>query len=300
MKRAKRAIIHGGKAHADEFLALGFGLAYGVIDSSTPVFRRDPTEAELDDPNVLVLDVGGRHEPENNNFDHHQRGQDEDPECAFTLFLQHLDEEAHQLLLETTHWYKMTRDLDVLGPFKVAAKYDMHPNAVFGLAGSIHTPIVKMLEMYQDERVLGHVLATAQAVGLSHRRFANDIGLDLAMVKDNVRIEKLHGVPYLLFLDTFDYKSPLFMTAINMYRDRVQDPQNQIAFVILRDDRGGGMMLYRFNDDPRVDFSVLNGMDEKDKENLVFAHNGGFIAKTATRDLGTAVEFAEISLVKNP
>ena len=45
--------------------------------------------------------------------------------------------------------------------------------------------------------------------------------------------------------------------------------------LVSRDNRGPGLALFRREDDPKVDFSVLEG-----NEAVTFAHKGGFIAKT--------------------
>ena len=41
-------------------------------------------------PGGLVVDVGGEHDPERGNFDHHQFPRDHDPVCALSLVLQDL------------------------------------------------------------------------------------------------------------------------------------------------------------------------------------------------------------------
>ncbi len=51
--------------------------------------------------------------------------------------------------------------------------------------------------------------------------------------------------------------------------------RGKVAVTVTRDDRGQGLCLFRRNDDPRVDFSRLEG-----HEGVVFAHKGGFVAKT--------------------
>lgn len=51
------------------------------------VERRNPTEEELQNPNILVGDVGMEFNPELNNFDHHQ---DKNLGCAFQLVAQGL------------------------------------------------------------------------------------------------------------------------------------------------------------------------------------------------------------------
>jgi|GEM_PF-448823 hypothetical protein len=66
----KKIITHSGLYHADEVAAIGLLRSMGV---TAPVERkRHVLPEEFENPHVLVLDVGRRHEPNKGNFDHHQ------------------------------------------------------------------------------------------------------------------------------------------------------------------------------------------------------------------------------------
>jgi uncharacterized UPF0160 family protein len=65
----QNVIVHGGKFHADDLLTVAYLAHMGYRG---PISRGTPTPADLDDRFTLVADVGGRHEPERLNFDHHQ------------------------------------------------------------------------------------------------------------------------------------------------------------------------------------------------------------------------------------
>ena len=52
-------VTHPGGAHKDEFLACAVLLSQNVL----PVFRREPSAADLADETIAVLDVGGEHDP---------------------------------------------------------------------------------------------------------------------------------------------------------------------------------------------------------------------------------------------
>ena len=51
-------ITHPGGAHKDDFLACSVLLH----DNPVSIFRREPTESDLADQSIAVLDVGGEHE----------------------------------------------------------------------------------------------------------------------------------------------------------------------------------------------------------------------------------------------
>ena len=75
-------LTHPGSAHKDEFLACCVLLA----EHPVPIERREPLPNDLADPAVAVVDVGHRHEPALNNFDHHQLAKDHPPTCSLSLF----------------------------------------------------------------------------------------------------------------------------------------------------------------------------------------------------------------------
>lgn len=67
-----KIITHAGQFHADEILSIAL---LRVLGFDAPVERTfTPTEQDLADPQVFVLDVGKRYEPHLGNFDHHQDG----------------------------------------------------------------------------------------------------------------------------------------------------------------------------------------------------------------------------------
>ena len=110
----RRILTHPGGAHKDDLLAVCVLIAkYGA-----PVVRRDPTQEELDDSSIAVIDVGGFHDPERMNFDHHHFDRDHPPTCALSLVLAYLGlyEDARRFCdwLEPAEWF------DSRGPKKTA------------------------------------------------------------------------------------------------------------------------------------------------------------------------------------
>jgi uncharacterized UPF0160 family protein len=67
-----RIITHSGTHHADEVLAIATIFEFV---GELPVERKNNVNKEEQEcPETLVLDIGGRLEPEKGNFDHHQNG----------------------------------------------------------------------------------------------------------------------------------------------------------------------------------------------------------------------------------
>lgn len=66
-----RVIVHPGVFHADDVFVAAWLRHLGYTG---PIVRGVPSEDDLDNPHVLVADIGGRHEASLMNFDHHQQG----------------------------------------------------------------------------------------------------------------------------------------------------------------------------------------------------------------------------------
>ena len=65
----KRIIVHPGVFHADDALCVALAKKYFGVEE---VVRANPTQEDLDDPNIIVADVGGVYDIAKNNYDHHQ------------------------------------------------------------------------------------------------------------------------------------------------------------------------------------------------------------------------------------
>src|SRR3954463_5326670 len=130
-------LTHPGSAHKDEFLACCVLLA----TAPCPVVRREPTEADLADPAIAVVDVGHRHEPALNNFDHHQLPTDAAPTCALSLVLHHLglytDARAFCDWLEPAEWF------DCRGPNTTAKWLHIDRKVVDQLLSPIDIPLLR-------------------------------------------------------------------------------------------------------------------------------------------------------------
>jgi hypothetical protein len=258
----KYVIVHAGQAHRDEVIALGIAMS---LHGPLTVYRRDPTEVELEDPSVLILDVGGRHEPEKSNFDHHQRARGEKPECAYSLYAQHVGL-ADTLALRK--WYEVGILLDVTGPFATAKALGLEKFPFELTAGPIEGQFMcafEAAEVISPSDLLGQFLLM---MGTGMVQSAREYAQKIAELEEMCSTCQVKGQQVLVF-PTADIEGS----------QDVRDRKYPEAAVSLSwDDRGQGWSLYRYNDHPAIDFSVLEGDPA-----VLFAHKGGFIAKTSAR-----------------
>lgn len=259
MKNVQTIITHPGGAHRDDFRAVAIAMA---LFPNATVHRRNPTEEELEDPTVLILDVGGRHEPERLNFDHHQFPRDHEPVCALTLLLQHLG--LYEVAQATWPWLRATEVLDSKGPLALAKEFGLTQEAS---AAFIEPETGFMVSEFGAGRSDAALMVA----------YGKHLLAELKDTKERHALLSVQAEAYYvggnLVLDTRAIAGsdrPAFAVE-SWLKSHGHDP----SVVVSNDDRGEGVSLYRRNDAPGVDFSRLAG-----DPRVVFAHVGGFIAKT--------------------
>ena len=264
-----KIITHPGQAHRDEALAIGFILAEQK-PASVQLFRRDPTPAELDDPDVWVVDVGERHEPKLHNFDHHQIPADAPPTCAATQVAEYLGLAA---AFAECPWYRAVAILDSKGPGVLAQHFGIE-RIPRGMISPFETTLLRQLQAFAGStpvrpflcRVLRFV---AESLIENSKEFAEK----LAEHRTKSQVLRVGGMPTLVLLTV------AHPAAAELLRKEWMDEHDEVVGMsISYDDRGEGWCLFRFHDHPGVDFRHL-----LDNEEMHFVHASGFVAKTKTR-----------------
>lgn len=255
----RKIVVHGGLAHMDDIMSCALAYAFGVPHDAA-IERRNPKPEELDDRTTLVLDVGGVHDPERLDFDHHQRARSEEPKCAFRLFAEWLGVDDELRLL--CPWYTTWNDVDVLGPFQTAARLGAPAAAI---AGFICNPLGDwVIRRFADDPTLRRKLTIT---------LANELNLTRdcwRAMGAKVVWREIAGLPVADFTACLSEEISRCSEAwVNQHRP---------ACLLLRDSRGEGYSLLRCNDDPRLDFARCTG-----KPYTLFAHPGGFILKTKSK-----------------
>lgn len=265
-------LTHPGGAHKDDLLACSLLIAvHGV-----PVERREPTPEDLADPAIAVVDVGGEHTPERNNFDHHQFPADHPPVCALTLVLQHLGvyEDARKFCdwLEPAEWF------DTRGP-NVTAKW-------LGLdretLSKLNSPVdVTVLRRFAKARRLepGDVIwELLRYIGEDLLDYIKSLRTRLDFIAQHAELWDVNGAE-VLFLPRTEPMSEEPSSGLGRYLESI-GKSGTVAGLVYPDRRGSGYGLSRHNDDPRFDFTRI-----QDEHDVHFAHARGFVAKTSAAEL---------------
>ena len=274
-------LTHPGSAHKDEFLACCVLLA----TTPAPIVRREPTEADLADPATAVVDVGHRHEPALNNFDHHQLPTEAAPTCALSLVLQHLglyaDARAFCDWLEPAEWF------DCRGPNVTAKWLGVERDIVGKMQSPIDGTLLRRFAATKQLSAGEPLWEIMRMIGTDLLDYLRTLRARLTFIAQHAQLWTLDGLkisaknsqaPAIVFLPRTE---PLPEDPSAGLDRHVQEQglDDRVVAVIAPDRRGGGYGLSKHRDHPRLDFTRI-----AKEPDVHFAHARGFVAKTSATD----------------
>lgn len=271
----KLIVTHPGGAHKDDFLACSLlAHLHGV-----PIQRREPNDEDLADVATCVVDVGGVHDAELNNFDHHQFPRDSPPLCALSLVLQNMG--LYEDALSFCAWLKTAELLDTRGPNETAKLMGIPRTALTELNSPID---VTLLNRFAGRAELTRDDAIYQVMCM----VGEDIVNYVRSLRERLNFLKQYSQWWSIETDD----DPIVALYLPQNEAIANDPsfgvyafiaeqekEDQVHALVYPDRRGGGYSLARYEDCPRLNFSQI----ENHKE-VRFAHKRGFVAKVEATD----------------
>ena len=282
-------VTHPGGAHKDDFLACSLlAHLHGV-----PIQRREPTDEDLASPSICVVDVGGAHDPELSNFDHHQFPRDSPPLCALSLVLQSMG--LYEDALAFCAWLRPAEWLDTLGPNETAKLMEIPREALSALNSPLDITLLNRFANHTELKPDNPIYSVMCMVG-------EDIVNYLRSLRQRLDYLKEHGQYWTIETDG----EPIAALFLEKSETIANDPsfgiyafiesegkEDEIQALIYPDRRGEGYGLTRYNDSQRLNFSQIESLDE-----VRFAHKRGFVAKVNTTDPVRLKELLELAIVK--
>lgn len=282
----KAILTHPGSAHKDDFLACCLLIARYAL----PVWRRDPEPADLADPGILVVDVGGEHEPARGNFDHHQFPAEHEPVCSLSLVLQHLGlyEDARTFCewLEPTEWF------DSRGPFATADWLGIERSVVNRLNSPVDITLLRRFAQKRELEPGDPVWEVMRMVGEDLFMYLRTLRERLDYVAAHATVLEVGGEGTrvkVLYMPRTDPMPDDPSSGLGRYIEQIGE---KIDGLIYPDRRGAGFGLSRHDDSDRLDFTRI-----ADEADVHFAHARGFVAKTSATDLARLTELVARALV---
>lgn len=275
----KAILTHPGSAHKDDLLACCLLLA----NHRVPIWRRDPTEEDLADPEILVVDVGGEHDPERGNFDHHQFPRDHDPVCALSLVLQDLGlyEDARNFCewLEPAEWF------DTRGPFQTANWLGVDRAVMNQLNSPIDITLLRRFAQKNEWKPGEPIWEMMRMIGEDLLMYLRTLRERIDYVARNsevLTLEKEGVAIRVLYMPRTESMPDDPSSGLARY---VETTKEEVHGLIYPDRRGEGYGLSRHADCPRLDFTRI-----QDEMDVHFAHARGFVAKTSAVELERLLE----------
>ena len=277
----KSIITHPGGAHKDDFLACA------VLLSKFPVsiLRRDPTDQELADPEIAVVDIGHQHNANLNNYDHHQFARDSDPSCALSLVLDQFGiyEDAKEFCswLETTEWF------DCRGPHETAEWLGVERETMAKLNSPIDVTIFQAFAKRNEHHSGEPIWEVMKMIGTDLVSFVVNLRKRMNQVAKHEEIWELGEEDQSMKVAFVPCTDPPIEDVSGGLAWRVKELglEEDVVAMVYPDSRGEGYGMRRYNDSPVMDFSKLS-----DEPEVHFTHNRGFIAKTSCTEISKIKE----------
>lgn len=284
----KTIITHPGGAHKDDFLACS------VLLSNHPVsiFRRDPTEQELEDPEVAVVDIGHQHDPELNNFDHHQLPRDHEPTCALSLVLQKL--EIYEDTKEFCSWLETTEWFDCRGPHDTAEWLGVDREAMAKLNSPLDVTMFQAFAKQKEHHPGEPVWEVMKMMGTDLVQYVTGLRGRINQVAKIEEFWDLGQGEDMIKVAFVPRTEPEVEEASGGLAWRIKELglEEEVVAMVYPDSRGGGYGMRRYDDNLALDFSQLS-----EEPDVHFTHNRGFIAKTSTTEVSRLKELLFLAKV---
>ena len=284
----KTIITHPGGAHKDDFLACSVLLS----NHSVSIFRRDPTEQELEDPEVAVVDIGHQHDPELNNFDHHQLPRDHEPTCALSLVLQKL--EIYEDTKEFCSWLETTEWFDCRGPHDTAEWLGVDREAMAKLNSPLDVTMFQAFAKQKEHHPGEPVWEVMKMMGTDLVQYVTGLRGRINQVAKIEEFWDLGQGEDMIKVAFVPRTEPEVEEASGGLAWRIKELglEEEVVAMVYPDSRGGGYGMRRYDDNLALDFSQLS-----EQPDVHFTHNRGFIAKTSTTEVSRLKELVLLAKV---
>ncbi|MGB1129912.1 MAG: MYG1 family protein [Haloferula sp.] len=263
----QKILTHPGGAHKDDFLACCVLAAVHGCE----VVRREPSQEDLDDFTVAVVDVGGEHEPARSNFDHHQFPRDHEPICALSLVL--MDLGIYDDARRFCDWLETAERMDVTGPISTAKWLGVERDALARLISPIDVTLLRRFAKASSVVPGEPLYELMRWVGEDLLEFIKSLKERLAFVGEHAEIWEV-GDLKVLFMPRTEPLPEEASAGLGRYLETL-GLEKEVAGLVYPDRRGTGYGLSRHNDDPRFDFTRIEA-----EADVHFAHTRGFVAKS--------------------
>ena len=268
----RQIVVHPGGAHKDDFLAC----ALLIAEYEVAIFRREPSEQDLSDASIVVVDVGLEWDESKMNFDHHQFPRDAEPLCALSLVLKHLG--IYEETRKFCDWLEVAEYIDTRGPNDTAKWLGVEREAMSKLNSPLDITLLRRFAASNEHQPRQPIYEVMKMVGEDLISFVRGMKERLGFIAKHSEIWEMTSGQKALFLPRTNPIPDETSMGMGRYVEDI-GLEEEVVALVYPDRRGEGYGLSRFNDDKRMEFTRVG-----DEVDVHFAHNKGFIAKTSSAD----------------
>ncbi len=259
-----KIITHPGIAHFDDLLSIALILA--LDKNIQKVERREPTEEEIEDPEIWKLDIGAGYNPKLKLYDHHQEVLRE-KECTFSLLLKewNLWEDAIEVYPEL----KTCLIRDISGTEGVKKFLNSSTLAISLLSSTIERVIIHRFERKNVIEKNSFDFSLLKMIGHEFFRGIKMYKKLKQSLNNKLEIDYIDDIPLIKCLKL--KPSYLLTRLMNKKRNELSIRGGVLAYP--NDWNTNMISLRRTNDEHRIDFNSI-----KSYEKTHFVHKNGFFA----------------------
>ena len=268
-------LTHPGGSHKDEFLACCLLLAEHPVS----IVRREPTDDDLSNPDIAVVDVGNSHDPALGNFDHHQLPYDHPPTCSLSLVLQ--DMGLYDDARTFCDWLEPAEWLDTRGPKETSRWLGIGRDTLAKLNSPIDVTLLRRFAACRELKPGEPLWEIMRWIGSDLISYLRQLRQRLDFIAEHAEfwsIDSSDGPFEVLYMPRTDPMPDEPSAGLERFIES-HAPGREIAGMIYPDRRGQGYGLSRHQDHPRLDFTRIESCDD-----VHFAHARGFVAKSSATD----------------
>lgn len=272
----RQILTHPGGAHKDDFLAC----CVLIHKHGLPVVRREPEQADLDDLGTIVVDVGGEHAPDRNNFDHHQFPRESEPLCALSLVLKDLGiyEDARQFC----DWLEVAEQMDCRGPMETAVWLGIDRGAMGRLMSPVDVTMIRRFASYRELKPEDALWQVMGMIGEDLVEYVTSLRARLDFVAEKAEFWSFgegESAWEALFMPRTDPMPEETSAGLGRFVE-MEGGSEKVLALVYPDRRGTGYGLSRFQDSKRMEFTRIG-----EEADVHFAHARGFVAKTSASEV---------------
>ena len=283
--RFSKIVTHPGGSHKDEFLACCVLLAENAVG----IARREPTAEDLADASTAVVDVGGMHEAERGNFDHHQFPRDSPPLCALSLVL--MDAGVYEDARRFCDWLEVAEWFDTRGPVETGRWLGVERVTLAKLNSPVDTTLLRRFAAMRELGPGEPLWDVMRWIGVDLLDYVRGLRGRLDFLERVGEFWELSGGLKVLFVPRGDEMGDDPGAGLGRFIE-TRPEEGEIAGLVYPDRRGGGYGLSRHQDHAGLDFTRIEGCDD-----VHFAHARGFVAKTSATERVRLRELLELARV---